>query len=115
MTECAPGCGRCCDPVTTSFDPNGELNGPSAPFIREHWQVRESGVDPWGKTQWLSVCDQFDPATRLYTAHDERPPICSGYPWYGKARDKNPLDPGCTFNADVPGLLLPLFVIGGQR
>jgi len=25
-------------------------------------------------------CDRFDPASRLCTAHDDRPPICRAYP-----------------------------------
>jgi hypothetical protein len=115
MTECVPGCGRCCDPVVTWFDPNGEMNGPSAPFVREHWRVRETGVNAQNRQWWFSDCDRFDPTTRRCLAHDERPPICSGYPWYGGRnsvrQEPHPLDPGCAFNEDVPGLLLPLFVV----
>lgn len=113
MTECVPGCGRCCDPVVTSFDPATKTDGPSTAFVREHWHVIRS-KDTDAGPRWESRCDRFDPKTRLCTAHDERPPICSGFPWYGGQRGLMPMDPGCSFNADVPGLLLPLFVVNEQ-
>jgi Fe-S-cluster containining protein len=115
-TECIPGCGRCCDPVITSFDPREKKEGPSAEFIQAHWKVIDILDEATSGTPfWRSACDQFDRETRLCTAHEERPPICSGYPWYDGNRSRtkdHPLDPGCAFNADIDKLLLPLFVVG---
>jgi hypothetical protein len=39
--------------------------------------------------------------TRTCTAHDDRPPICSGYPWYGLLAGSRWLDPPCSFHADT--------------
>jgi Fe-S-cluster containining protein len=86
-----------------------DMNGPSAGFAQEHWQVTAERPAPEGSpapVQYLVTCDQFDPETRMCTAHDDRPPICSGYPWYGAEPNPNrALDPQCSFIADVRTLL----------
>ncbi len=70
----------------------------NARFILEHWR-RAGG----GGRATVYACDAFDRATRLCTAHQDRPPICAGYPWYGEAPGvRTPrLSPHCSFNADV--------------
>jgi Fe-S-cluster containining protein len=107
MTDCSR-CGACCDPVVLMFKPE-DMTGPSGPFAREHWQVigeRVNRNDDSGRTEYLIECDQFDKATRLCTAHDSRPPICSGYPWYSADPNVNlVLDPTCSFQADVRTML----------
>ena len=30
------------------------------------------------------ACDAYDSESHLCTAHEERPGICRGYPWYGR-------------------------------
>lgn len=69
------------------------------------------------------TCDQFDGERNLCMAHDTRPPICSGFPWYGTA-------PGgpyrlhrafrrCGYWADVPredwpATVVPMRRVGGR-
>lgn len=70
-------------------------------------------------------CDAFDHDTRLCTAHTDRPPICSGFPWYGldpatAVREMTRPVPyarahgtvgggsvGCSFITDLPADLTP--------
>lgn len=70
----------------------------NAAFITKHWHggVRSSA----GRTKnWQ--CDKFNQATRLCEAHEDRPPVCSDYPWYGGK--PKPLDIAhCSFWADLP-------------
>jgi hypothetical protein len=81
------------------------MDGPSAPFAREHWTVIEG--HPLAPGQVCAVrCDAFDPATRQCTAYGDRPPICSGFPWYGAPPDPGrDIDPWCAYMDDVRPLL----------
>jgi Fe-S-cluster containining protein len=45
-------------------------------FAASHWTATGERSDGMHAYQ----CDRFDRATRLCTAHDERPPICRTYP-----------------------------------
>jgi hypothetical protein len=82
----------------------------TAIFVVEHWHggVRAKGgaTDGWD-------CDAFDPLTNLCTAHADRPPICSGYPWYGKdpsdvaKKEGWGLSVNCSFWADLPEEVRP--------
>lgn len=104
MTECAR-CGVCCDPVILTFRPE-EMVGPSASFAQEHWTVTGERERSDGRREIQVSCDRFDRVTRLCAAHDDRPPICSGYPWYGQPpKELRELDPQCSFVADVRTLL----------
>jgi Fe-S-cluster containining protein len=73
----------------------------NADFLTSHWTPIPEDA---GKAMPRFQCSAFDPATRLCTAHDSRPPICSGYPWYGS--DERPTrrlwSHRCSFWADVP-------------
>lgn len=57
------------------FDPLGIVRQ-DADFIAEHWH-------PIPDAPGSSSCDAFDPESRSCTAHDQRPPVCRNYPWYG--------------------------------
>ena len=54
-------------------------------------------------------CTNLDPETRRCNAYDDRPPECSGYPWYDGTPDAydasmkraTPLPARCSFNADL--------------
>lgn len=54
-------------------------------------------------------CRNLDPETRRCMAYDDRPPECSGYPWYDGTPDQydeelkraTPLPARCSFNADL--------------
>lgn len=116
MTECAPNCGACCDPVTLTFHVD-DMDGPSAPFARQHWTVTGKYDHPARLGPVYTVhCDAFDPHTRRCTAYEDRPPICSGFPYYGTplTRERTSLDylPSvCAFQAEVR-TVLPLTVVG---
>ena len=78
-------CGDCCDPVWYPFGP-ADIRQSAATtraadlvFAAAHWHATGERDDD-GRHAYR--CDRFDRETRLCTAHDERPPICRGYPWY---------------------------------
>ncbi len=132
MTDCSR-CGDCCDPVNVPLDPQSYAAERLAvtahddegwyvhqlKFFRDHWtSIGSNEVTENGETVTMHRvrCDQYDRATRTCQAHDNRPQVCSGYPWYGRApgdpdRDviAASLSPRCSFNADVPGrAMLPI-------
>lgn len=107
------GCGECCNPVTllpervaylTRFYDRGnpdtepekfpelDLSDPvvldkarehyhNGRYVVEHWTDRT--LDPDGI---VSVrCPFYDKYTGACKNYDDRPPLCSGFPWYGKA------------------------------
>lgn len=46
-------------------------------------------------------CKHYDPATKQCGNYENRPPICSGYPWYGQQVDNSKALPSeCSFRAD---------------
>ena len=130
---CRRGCGRCCDPVIlgapmtayveqqiAALNAGGATDVDSSiPFIRDHW-VRRPGLAPdrvnaeFGGTAW--DCDRYDPASGECLAHNDRPPVCSGFPWYahGPNRDRITLDMVCTFHADLGRTVLPLTVLARE-
>ncbi len=115
MTDCAR-CGDCCDPVILPLTKKQvrERNTPSGPFILANWRrisraealkrrPPPDGLDyPTG--QRFYECAAFDPATRLCTAHDDRPPVCRRFPWYEQEPDAGRLGTltRCSFWADIP-------------
>lgn len=133
MTECSK-CGDCCDPVIVTFDPAVDAAERLAKrgdemedwaryqyqFFLDHWTSESTFVVEEGGGQEVTVhrvrCDQFDRETRTCLAHDRRPQVCSGFPWYGRPEGDNlrqpvadSLSPRCSFNADVPGRrMLPI-------
>lgn len=117
MTECPPGCGMCRDPVRLRFRPE-DMQGPSGSFAREHWTVTHTGEDDVdGSTVYVVRCAKFDPHGRTCTAYGDRPPICSGYPWYGDDPDpdRRGLNLVCVFQADVRGPILPIVAVTHGR
>lgn len=124
-------CGNCCDPVileSAIFAASGQrARSQDSPhdndrFITQHWHPVGAYVDE-GRT-WLKLrCDMFDPVHRTCTAYDDRPPVCSRFPWYGhEPSGKVILDPQCSFLADLPPSerppgarpLIPLRVVGAS-
>ncbi len=64
-----------------------------AQFILEHWHDIGTGD---------AMCDAFDPETRRCTVYDERPPVCSGYPFYGRPpRMDGAMYPWCGYISDI--------------
>jgi Fe-S-cluster containining protein len=119
------GCGNCCDPVAIDADlidtwrawldywraggtkdaisTDGEAADPTLRFIAEHMtEIGNTG----GVVSF--ECSFFDKGTRQCTAYDKRPPMCSGYPWYGNepadkiAKNPHQCPDQCSFLLDVP-------------
>lgn len=98
-------CGDCCENIWMypEFDANritdNEADKITLEFIRKHWT--KTGTDASGWQSWS--CAFFDALHRLCTAHNNRPPVCQNYPWYG-----NPPEPGkivntrCSYALDLP-------------
>lgn len=131
MTDCAK-CGDCCDPVAFDIraykrkNPEWKRFAAAAdPRTDEGWSewtavgwddsTRETRIRDWLDSRfitanWLplgdgdSLCAAFDPETRLCMAHDDRPPVCSSFPWYGRppTNDFTSLNDHCSFWADLP-------------
>lgn len=108
MTECAQ-CGDCCENMTltlTKVQARAIVADPlrctadrvvDAQFFLDHWH-RVGGA----RTGTTWSCDRFDTETRTCTAHDDRPPVCRGYPWYEKEPDSGRhLSKRCSFWADI--------------
>lgn len=129
MTGCSR-CGDCCERIhsvpmeqfvaMTAHDPAtmnavGKSNIATAVFAIEHWKVVGVETDALGLvTHNIYACEAFDPVTRLCTAHEARPPVCSGFPWYGKEPYlSKTLHPRCSFNADVR-TTLPIAAVNGR-
>lgn len=72
-----------------------------ARFMVAHWRPAPEDA---ARVIPRFTCDAWDSATRLCTAHDTRPPICQGYPWYGQTPGKLGMlwSDRCAFWADVP-------------
>jgi Fe-S-cluster containining protein len=105
VTECT-ACGDCCDPVwypwgAADIRQRADRTPKSADltFMAAHWHpTGERRDDAHGYR-----CDFFDVQTRLCTGHDERPPICRGYPWYDESAGQRLvlLPTRCAFRADL--------------
>ena len=51
------------------------------------------------------TCDAYDPGHQECTAHDARPPLCRGFPWYGdgpSAERAGRVHRECSYLADLP-------------
>lgn len=133
-TTCAR-CGDCCDPVVVPFhvetwavrqlaeaDVAADTRE-NCEFLLAHWTTTATLVraeDADVTVGYEVRCDAFNRETRECEAHDARPPVCRGFPWYGRAATDvegrapvaDSLSPRCSFNQDVPGrALLPLTVV----
>lgn len=112
MTTCAK-CGDCCEAIyigtTKTAVTQAQRGSEDEVFIRKHWRriSRREAALRRGVTATHGpyyVCLKFDRTTRLCTAHDERPPACRNYPWYGN----EPRIPAiaaykrCSFWHDIP-------------
>jgi hypothetical protein len=88
------------DPVTFQARPGSDAEE-SLAFIRVHWTA--TGVVT-GDGSRLWVCDRFDPVGRVCLAHEDRPPVCRNYPWYGREPDPGKIthDLSCSYLLDLP-------------
>lgn len=78
------------------YDPAGSQRA-DADFLAAHWHLLEDAE--------RYSCDAFDAATRQCTAHENRPPVCRDYPWYGgepSAERAVYMGKQCSYLADLP-------------
>ena len=129
MGQCAK-CGDCCRAIPlrlTKAQLRTQLvaskrNQEDREFILKHWhrisrveaarRIPSFGIYD-GTPERFYECDQFDPGTNLCMAHDTRPPVCRGFPWYSTGPDETSLRafPRCSFWHDVPREKWPAGVI----
>ncbi|MBU6427443.1 MAG: YkgJ family cysteine cluster protein [Cyanobacteria bacterium REEB65] len=112
------GCGACCNPVGLHRDiskaaiERGEFHPCEAD---REWILRDLKRIPKAeairRNPLIATTDQrnfyecrnFDPLTRLCLRYDDRPPVCSGFPWYGKPPDADRLVgmPDCGYRDEL--------------
>lgn len=129
MTDCSR-CGKCCEDISVQKSPAElekwfegiDFDGSQrydvgmeylydAWFIGTHWVYE--GPDKINGHKYQ--CSMFNKETRTCMAHEARPEVCKGYPWYPESRkyreELKPyesgkyLHPQCSFNADVRTML----------
>lgn len=136
-------CGDCCENIRldgrwvglvdefrdSSLSTHGDLTEDSAitpdhlpdiRFIAANWTETERLPDGAA----IYGCTMFDADGRLCTVHEDRPPVCSEFPWYSDPDDirhsrSADLRANCSYQLDIPvGLrrpdarpLLPLAVL----
>lgn len=131
MTDCN-GCGACCDPFVLPMGPvdlgnvplsllAGSSTADDVAFYRDHLTPMSRGDGRRMTLEWnegfthvfvndrLELrpafyyrCDRYDPVAKRCTDYDNRPPVCRGYPWYGRGPDDRAnIPPTCSFNEDI--------------
>lgn len=109
-------CGECCRRIWIACAPEvvlehaaaAERDGDresSAPFILKYWTPTGETSGPPDDEWHRYTCAKFDEATSSCTAHDERPQVCRGYPFYGRDPYETIGPRGflqCSFWADMP-------------
>lgn len=91
-------CGSCCKKayLNVTFEELEDFGSEDALFIVKHWH-RNPGAEHY-------ACDMLG-EDGLCTAYDSRPPVCSGYPWYGREPSQEQaghLGDQCSYLLDVP-------------
>jgi Fe-S-cluster containining protein len=81
-------------------------------FFLDNWTSTSTFTAADGDTVHRVRCDQFNPDTRQCEAHDDRPRVCSEFPWYGRSPHDpdsrgiaDSLSPRCSYHADVRTML----------
>lgn len=143
-------CGKCCEAIhllqspqeVASIAESEKMSG-DARFITDNWTpitkeeaftinpylkqnedgLAEKGIDNvYGKFYYYT-CTQLDKETRKCRVHENRPQVCSGYPWYGRRPNNSILwyADECGYKVDletsddVPGMRkVPLKEILGE-
>lgn len=99
MTLGCARCGDCCEEIWSMPRCGLEKQGTDeAAFLLEHWQ-------DIGDEEGHYTCDQFDRVHRLCLAHEDRPPVCSNYPWYSDPPGQGNVvikNPQCSYLLDLP-------------
>jgi Fe-S-cluster containining protein len=124
VTGCIEGCGMCCERVYLHTDAvklllvaaegtGDERSRLDAIFTTRHWHWNgeTSGQD------FVLTCDAFDAVTRRCGVHEDRPPVCRDFPWYGQEPTKrgHNLPACCGYLADVGIEPEPVEVVLSKR
>ena len=74
-----------------------------SPVTPEEAQAIDPRIAAMGERSFY-VCGQFDAQTRRCNAHERKPSVCSGFPWYGGQPNNYALAafPRCSYWHDVP-------------
>lgn len=107
---CRPNCGACCDPVylDQAYVDRAFVFGPLQPqaqWISDHWAPREHTKDGV-----RFDCVNYDAENRACLAYDSRPPVCSGFPMYGRDTPEG-ISNVCGYQAEAGRTVLPLVQI----
>jgi len=105
--QCAQ-CGDCCQRLHfkhtyLELQALAAEPGTDFAFVKAHW--RPAAGEPLG-THYFA-CDAYDSDSHLCTAHEERPGVCRGYPWYGReptaeVAEKRLIGTRCSYWHDIP-------------
>ncbi len=123
MTQCAPNCGACCDPVVLPYTRLEAMTDPRISPAERRWAQdslspmgdkegyakmphlrRPDMVDQFGAPArpFFFRCRKFDSQTRECTDYENRPAVCRGFPWGGgPPRPDAALPLQCSFRADL--------------
>ena len=134
MAAACSKCGLCCRAVGIRLSKRelGALarqGNPDGRFVAVHWHRisrtealrRNPGLAhrirtarAAGRALYFYECDAFDRGTNLCTAHADRPSVCRGFPWYGRAPEARLLLPfqECSFWEDLREQQLMMLVQG---
>ena len=130
MTKCSR-CGDCCEAIPFQrtkkmIDKHlaesvlSDKNEYSLKFIKKYWRrisrKKFVAIHPEAantSSPYFYTCLKFDAVARLCMAHDERPAICSDYPWYDidpVRQEFHGIPARCSFWEDVSEERRPVWV-----
>lgn len=112
-------CGKCCEailiPVSSEeMKPDSGIRFRDGDFMRENFvpmtqeeafRINPNLADPLSiEKKYYYSCKQYDKTTKLCGAHENRPQVCSGFPWYGNSINNQSLlmHKECSYWLDVP-------------
>ena len=114
---CRTDCGACCDPVVLHEDVAlkifDALPHNVEPAEQDKILALWEPLGPYGDRGAVRLrCAAYDVANRACTAYDDRPKVCSRFPFYDQEGDKRTLDGRtelvCGYQADLGRTVLPI-------
>lgn len=109
-TNLCSGCGDCCDRIWLAGGRMAIATNTEATMENRVWA---SELVPLEQPNTYA-CPKFDRESRSCTTYEDRPPVCSNFPWYGKMPsppEASHLSQRCTFRAEaspIPVLITPM-------
>ena len=114
MRKTCRQCGRCCEIISLRFSTE-ELKNINTiydydkEFILKNWKQITNIIDIWrivpDKVLYLDynyyyTCNKYNKFTHKCMDNDNKPPVCSDYPYYGKDEHVTLISDKCIFNED---------------